>query len=181
MTAPRAAWLTIDQICAELQVSETEWNAWRTAGDTPLHVVMPDGQLRVRAADLERWLDTLTDDNASPRASADASRSSATDATPAPFRPLSAYWRQRIRDAIDRTGDRGLGRAEIWALTSRDFSLRQINGALAELLASEAYEQLTVRTGATGRPPVRYRRRDPSHAARAYASRGTVAERDGQR
>jgi hypothetical protein len=182
MTAkPRAEWLTIAQVCADLQVTEPEWNTWREAGDTPLHIVTPDGQLRVRAADYARWLDSLAvDDDASAEALRDASRLSAANATPAPFRPLPAYWRQRIRDAIDATGDRGLGRAEIWALTRRCFSLRQINEALAELLTSEAYEEIIVRTG-NGRPPVRYRRRKPSHAAGNDASRGAVAKRDGQR
>jgi hypothetical protein len=206
MTAPRADWLTIAQVCADLQVSETEWDAWRQAGDTPLHVVMPDGQLRVRAADYARWLDGLTDDAPQGRTQARTRTEPDPYGDPyaygnpagwAPSRPLPAYWRQRIRDAIDATGDRGLGRAEIWALTNDAFSLRQINDALAELLASQAYEEITVRTGERGRPPIRYRRRQPSHAAgnaasvgerrdasraaRADASRRTAAERDGQR
>jgi hypothetical protein len=122
----RAGWLTIAQVCADLQVTEDEWNTWRAAGDTPLHAVMPDGQLRVRTADYELWLDSRpADDDAFVESLNDTSRPAAADATPAPFRPLPAYWRQRIRDAIDATADRGLGRAEIWALTRRSFTRRR--------------------------------------------------------
>ena len=36
--------LTIPEVCAYLKVTEAEWNAWRAAGDTPLHIVGPDGR-----------------------------------------------------------------------------------------------------------------------------------------
>lgn len=179
MTANGPEWLTIAQVCDDLQVTEAEWNAWRAAGDTPLHMVMPGGQLRVRAADYARWLDGLADDAPETRTEARTRTEPGPYGNPyaygnprgyAPFRPLSAYWCQRIRDAIDASGARGLMRSEIWALTRRRFSLRQVNDALAELLASGAYEQTTERTGAPGRPPVVYRRK-PSHRARADASR----------
>jgi hypothetical protein len=212
MTArPRAEWLTIAQVCAELQVSETEWGAWREAGDTPLHVVMPSGQLRVRAADVERWLDSRADDTPTEQVS-EARTEPRTRTEPDPhgnpyaygddpailglLRPLPAWRRQHIRDVIDAAGDNGLSRTEIWALTSRGYTNRQLNHALAELLAGEAYEEFIVRTGAPGRPPIRYRRK-PSHAAgdnasfaaRADASpragrdasRSAVVEREGQR
>ena len=58
-TSPRKR-LTIPEVCAYLKVTEAEWNTWRAAGDTPLHIVADDGQLMVRAADLTRWLDALT-------------------------------------------------------------------------------------------------------------------------
>jgi len=216
MTAKlRGDWLTIAQVCADLQVTETDWHAWRQAGDTPLHIVTPSGQLRIRAADYARWLDSLTDDDASrssipleSRCTDEANAAAHGEHAPAALkrgafmaapgtapaaavlgllRPLPAYRRQRIRDAIDAAGDCGLSRTEIWALTSRGYTLRQLNHALAELLASEAYEEIIVRTG-IGRPPIRYRRKpshtagdDTSRQARAYASRSAVAERDGQR
>jgi hypothetical protein len=58
-TPPRR-WLTIAEVCACLKVTEADWNAWRAVGDTPLHIVGPDGQLMIRAADLARWLDART-------------------------------------------------------------------------------------------------------------------------
>jgi hypothetical protein len=57
---PPRRWLTIPEVCAYLKVSEADWNAWRAAGDTPLHLVTPDGQAMVRASDLARWLDART-------------------------------------------------------------------------------------------------------------------------
>jgi len=211
MTKARAEWLTVAEVCADLQVSETEWHAWRAAGETPLHIAMPGGQLRVRAADYQRWLSARTETLAAgqvpqprtgttPYPYGQPSQSRLSGATsqpdpyaygslkPRPHRPLPAYWRQHIRDAIDATGDRGLGRAEIWTLLSHDKTGRQVGELLAELLASEVYEEITVRTGEPGRPPVRYRRRQPSHAAGNVASsraervatRRTAAERDGK-
>jgi hypothetical protein len=178
----RTEWLTVAQVCADLQVTEAEWEAWRAAGDTPLHIAMPSGELRLRAADYAQWLDARTVDDDAPQARTEARTGTEPDpygnpyayGNPhgfAPFRPIAAYWRQRIRDAIDATGERGLSRSEIWAILGRSKSGRQFNEVIAELLASQAYEEIIVRTGEGGRPPVRYRRRKPSHEARADASR----------
>lgn len=63
-TRPRPApaelsrWLTIADICAEIDVTPEEWQAWRRQGKTPRHVVM-DGTARVRRSDLAAWLDLL--------------------------------------------------------------------------------------------------------------------------
>jgi len=57
---PPRNWLTIPEVCAYLKVTEAEWNGWRAAGDTPLHITAPDGHLCVRAFDLARWLDAHT-------------------------------------------------------------------------------------------------------------------------
>ncbi len=59
--ASRPEWLTIPQICADLQVSEAEWAQWRERGETPLHVIGDDGRPRVRVRDFDRWIDSLTD------------------------------------------------------------------------------------------------------------------------
>jgi len=227
MTRTRTEWLTVPDVCADLQVSESEWHTWRARGDTPLHIAMPGGQLRVRVADYERWLSDRTGTlvvgqvpqartrprtGAGPYPYGEPAQWSLSGAAspPDPYsdpyaygepglrqhRPLSAYWRQRIRDAIDATGDRGLGRAEIWTLLSHGKTGRQVGELLAELLASQAYEEITIRTGGPGRPPVRYRRKpsrtagnvasvadesDASPRAGHDASRSTTAERDGGR
>ncbi len=65
MTARSATWwLTIPEVCAYLQISEAEWHQWRAAGRTPLHAAGPNGQLKLRAVDLERWLEALAVDPA---------------------------------------------------------------------------------------------------------------------
>lgn len=51
-------WLTIPDICADLDVTPEEWQVWRLRGQTPPHVVL-DGTAHVRRTDLDTWLDTL--------------------------------------------------------------------------------------------------------------------------
>lgn len=74
-----AGWLTIPEVCDELQITPEEWDAWREPGDKPLQVMGPDGQPRIRADHLDRWLDSRTLD-ASDEAPADASSTAGTDA-----------------------------------------------------------------------------------------------------
>lgn len=62
---PGKRWLTVAEVCAWLEVSESDWSAWRAAGTAPAHVTGTDGVARVWVRHLERWLDTLevrTDD-----------------------------------------------------------------------------------------------------------------------
>ena len=40
-------WITIPQICAELQITEDDWQEWRRGGQTPQQVTGPDGIARV--------------------------------------------------------------------------------------------------------------------------------------
>jgi hypothetical protein len=176
MSAKRPEWLTVAQVCEELQITADEWNAWRAAGNTPLHLAMPGGQLRVRAADFDHWLDALTVPDEPPaeartRAKADPRGHQALTAT---SRLSSAYICQRVRDAIDASGNRGLMRSEIWSIFSRTKTLSQFNEMIAELLASGAYEEFIRRTGEGGRPPVVYRRK-VSREALGDASRATTA------
>jgi hypothetical protein len=60
MTAP-GEWLTIPEVCAVLRITPDQWAAWHEEpGDVPLQLITSDGARRVRAADLERWLDART-------------------------------------------------------------------------------------------------------------------------
>ncbi len=59
---PDGRWLTVAEVCGYLQVTADEWRAWQAQGDTPMHATGADGELRVRAADFERWLDARTVD-----------------------------------------------------------------------------------------------------------------------
>ncbi|SFP03643.1 hypothetical protein SAMN04489713_111127 [Actinomadura madurae] len=51
-------WLTVPDICAEIDATPEEWQAWRILGNTPPHAVL-DGTARVRRGDLDAWLDAL--------------------------------------------------------------------------------------------------------------------------
>ena len=53
--------LTIDQVCAELQVARSTFYDWRVKGRAPRCLKLPNGEIRIRRADLDRWLDGLED------------------------------------------------------------------------------------------------------------------------
>ncbi|HTK64589.1 MAG TPA: helix-turn-helix domain-containing protein [Pseudonocardia sp.] len=51
--------LTIEQVCAELQVARSTFYEWRVKGRAPRCLKLPNGEIRIRRADLDRWLDGL--------------------------------------------------------------------------------------------------------------------------
>jgi len=53
--------LTVEQLCAELQVARSTFYQWRQVGKGPRCVRLPNGAIRVRRADLDAWLATLVD------------------------------------------------------------------------------------------------------------------------
>ncbi|GAA3254405.1 helix-turn-helix transcriptional regulator [Dactylosporangium siamense] len=53
--------LTIPDVCAELGVSRSTFYDWRAKRKAPPCVKLPNGDLRVRRAELDRWLESLED------------------------------------------------------------------------------------------------------------------------
>ena len=51
--------LTLAQLCEELQIARSTFYDWRAKGRAPRCIKLPNGDLRVRRADLERWLASL--------------------------------------------------------------------------------------------------------------------------
>jgi excisionase family DNA binding protein len=51
--------LTIEQLCEELQVARSTFYEWRAKGKAPRCLKLPNGEIRIRRSDLDRWLDTL--------------------------------------------------------------------------------------------------------------------------
>jgi predicted DNA-binding transcriptional regulator AlpA len=51
--------LTIPEVITELQVSRSTFYYWRQTGKAPRCIKLPNGEIRVRRADLDRWLDSL--------------------------------------------------------------------------------------------------------------------------
>ncbi|ALE85292.1 helix-turn-helix domain-containing protein [Pseudonocardia sp. TMWB2A] len=49
--------LTVMQVCAELGISRSTFYEWRAKNRAPRCIKLPNGDLRVRRAELERWLD----------------------------------------------------------------------------------------------------------------------------
>ena len=51
--------LTIEQLCMELGISRSTFYEWRAKGRAPRCIKLPNGQIRIRRAEFERWLDSL--------------------------------------------------------------------------------------------------------------------------
>ena len=49
--------LTIAEICADLNVSRRTFYEWRAKGKAPKCIPLPNGELRVRRTEYERWLE----------------------------------------------------------------------------------------------------------------------------
>jgi excisionase family DNA binding protein len=49
--------LTVRQVCVELQVSRSTFYEWRAKGCAPRCLKLPNGEIRVRRRELERWLE----------------------------------------------------------------------------------------------------------------------------
>ena len=53
--------LTIADVCTELGIARSTFYDWRAAKKAPRCIKLPNGNIRVRRADLERWLKSLED------------------------------------------------------------------------------------------------------------------------
>jgi predicted DNA-binding transcriptional regulator AlpA len=62
MTVPaQRTHLTIADVCAELGVARSTFYDWRAARKAPKCIKLPNGDIRIRRADFERWLEGLED------------------------------------------------------------------------------------------------------------------------
>jgi predicted DNA-binding transcriptional regulator AlpA len=50
--------LTITEICEELGIARSTFDDWRTKGRAPRCIKLPNGQLRIRRPEFERWLES---------------------------------------------------------------------------------------------------------------------------
>ena len=51
--------LTSAQLCKELGISRSTFYEWRAKGRAPRCIKLPNGEIRIRRAEFERWLDSL--------------------------------------------------------------------------------------------------------------------------
>jgi predicted DNA-binding transcriptional regulator AlpA len=49
--------LTIAQICADLAISRRTFYEWRAKGRAPKCIRLPNGALRIRRSEYQRWLE----------------------------------------------------------------------------------------------------------------------------
>ena len=53
--------LTLAEVCEELSISRSTFYDWRAKRRAPRCIKLPNGEIRIRRADLEDWLSTLED------------------------------------------------------------------------------------------------------------------------
>ncbi|AYG82819.1 hypothetical protein DWB77_05006 [Streptomyces hundungensis] len=53
--------LTLPEVCDELNVSRSTFYDWRQKHRAPRCIKLPNGDLRVRRSDLDKWLDAHED------------------------------------------------------------------------------------------------------------------------
>jgi excisionase family DNA binding protein len=58
MTKPQER-LTVAEVCAELKVSRSTFYEWKAKGIAPRWRKLPNGELRISRADLDKWYEGL--------------------------------------------------------------------------------------------------------------------------
>jgi excisionase family DNA binding protein len=53
--------LTLAELCEELDISRSTFYDWRAKRKAPKCFRLPNGEIRIKRADLERWIETLED------------------------------------------------------------------------------------------------------------------------
>jgi predicted DNA-binding transcriptional regulator AlpA len=53
--------LTLAAVCAELGIARSTFYQWRQLGRAPRCIKLPNGELRIRRADLDAWIEQHTD------------------------------------------------------------------------------------------------------------------------
>jgi excisionase family DNA binding protein len=48
--------LTVAEVCAELEIARSTFADWRAKGTGPRCMKLPNGSIRIRRAELDRWL-----------------------------------------------------------------------------------------------------------------------------
>ncbi|WP_394615918.1 helix-turn-helix transcriptional regulator [Lentzea sp. JNUCC 0626] len=51
--------LSIADVCADLEISRSTFYDWRAKGKGPRCLKLPNGEIRIRLSDYERWLESL--------------------------------------------------------------------------------------------------------------------------
>jgi predicted DNA-binding transcriptional regulator AlpA len=48
--------MTVAEFCAELGIARSTFNDWRAKGSGPRCIKLPNGEIRIRRVEFERWL-----------------------------------------------------------------------------------------------------------------------------
>jgi predicted DNA-binding transcriptional regulator AlpA len=52
-------WMTISEVCCELEVARSTVDLWRRLGRFPKTIRLPNGAIRISISELEAWTETL--------------------------------------------------------------------------------------------------------------------------
>jgi predicted DNA-binding transcriptional regulator AlpA len=52
-------YLSVAEFLKEYDIARSTWDDWRAKGTAPRCIRLPNGQLRIRRVDLERWEESL--------------------------------------------------------------------------------------------------------------------------
>ena len=55
MATPRQ-YVKIEEFCAEFEIARSTFYDWRAKGRAPRCIKLPNGEIRIRRTDIERWL-----------------------------------------------------------------------------------------------------------------------------
>jgi len=58
-TATQSARLTVAEVCEDLGIARSTFNDWRVKGKAPRCIKLPNGEIRIRRHEYERWLESL--------------------------------------------------------------------------------------------------------------------------
>lgn len=62
MTSRRSGnWLTVAEFCQEIGISRSTWDDWRAKERAPRCIRLPNGSLRIKRVDFEKWVQGLED------------------------------------------------------------------------------------------------------------------------
>ena len=53
---PSKTWMSFKDVLAEIAISRSTMNKWRSEGRAPSFIKMPNGELRIRRSEFEAWL-----------------------------------------------------------------------------------------------------------------------------
>lgn len=54
----RTAYLTLEDVCEILEIARRTFYEWRKKGIAPKCIKLPNGDLRIRQTELDRWIET---------------------------------------------------------------------------------------------------------------------------
>jgi excisionase family DNA binding protein len=57
-------YLTVDEFCDAMDVARSTFYEWRAKGQAPRCMKLPNGRIRIRRAEFERWLDSREEEAA---------------------------------------------------------------------------------------------------------------------